>query len=94
MKPRMKLKIQHMDRSVEEILATPVRLDVPGFSGPIEAAIDTRGGKWCVTDCKTGALVAWGRTRKGAIEAATNRLEMAGEAGYLAAVRYWGEPKA
>jgi len=46
-----------------------------------------------VTDCKTGALVSWGKTRKGAIEAATNRLERAGEAGYLAAVRYWGEPK-
>ena len=93
MKPRMTLKIQKFDRSVETILATPVRLDVPGFSEPIEAGVDKQGSKWYVTDCKTGALVAWGRTRKGVIEAATNRLEVAGEAGYLAAVVARGEPR-
>jgi hypothetical protein len=94
MKPRMTLKIQKFDRSVETILATPVRLDVPWFSEPIEAGVDKRGSKWYVTDCTTVAYVGRGRTRKDVIEAATNRLEMAGEAGYLAAVSFWGEPRA
>jgi len=94
MKPRMTLKIQHRDRSVETILASPVRLDVPGFSEPIDAGVDKRGSGWYVTDCTTGAYIGRGRTRKDAIKAAVDRLEATGEARYLAAVSFGGEPRA
>ena len=94
MKPRLNLKIKLCDRSVVEVMATPIMLDVPGFSEPVEAAVDKRDRRWwCVTDIKTGTLIGHGDTRKDAIAAATARLEREGEARYFAAVVARGEPR-
>mgnify|MGYP000975507640 CR=1 FL=1 len=90
MKARMKIVVQHCDRTTEEIYATPITLTVPGYSKPIMAAVDKRWSRWFVADVKTGAYIIMGRTRKEAIALAVARLEKAGEAAYDAAVRHWG----
>lgn len=92
MKAKMKIVVQHWDRTTEEIYATPVTLVVPGFSKPIQAATDKRGSWWFVTDIEAGAYIVKGKTRKEAIALAVARLEKAGEAAYDAAVRRWGLP--
>ena len=92
MKAKMKLLIQHRDRTTEEIYAAPITLTVPGYSKPIMAAVDKRGNRWFVTDLNTGAYIAKGGTRKAAIAAAIERLKKAGEAAYDAAVKHWGPP--
>ena len=43
MKAKMKIVVQHWDRTTEEIYATPITLTVPGYSKPIMAAVDKRG---------------------------------------------------
>ena len=93
MKAKMKLLIQHRDRTTEEIYAAPITLTVPGYSKPIMAAVDKRGNRWFVPDLDTGAYIMNGRTRKAAIAAAIEQLARAGEAAYDAAVRHWGPPK-
>lgn len=92
MKAKMKIVVQHCDRTTEELYATPITLTVPGYSKPIMAAVDKRGNCWFVTALDTGAYIIRGRTRKEAIALAVARLETAGEAAYDAAVRYWGLP--
>ncbi|MFA5378545.1 MAG: hypothetical protein WC455_22515 [Dehalococcoidia bacterium] len=94
MKPRLNLKIKLCDRSVVEVLTTPIMLDVPGFSEPVAAAVDKRDRWWCVSDIQTGTLIAHGDTRKVAIAEAKARLEREGEARYFAAVERLGAPKA
>ena len=94
MKAKMKIVVQHWDRTTEEIYATPVTMVVPGFSKPIQAATDKRGSWWFVTDIEAGAYIVKGKTRKEAIALAIARLDKVGEVAYDAAVKHWEPPKA